>query len=168
MKKILITLLFSTILFLTGCGQMVEVPPANVGKILTKNGFSADVIQPSKFRLDPCIPYCDSLIILQAGDIPMKETMVVFMPQDKLNLTVEIRGTFSIPNDPKSLNMLFDRIPAEDNKISFERVYLTYGQPAIRGIVRNEIVKYTIADVLANRDAIGQNIHTAIVEKLVS
>lgn len=152
---------------LTGCGQSVEIPPAHVGKILTKNGFSPEIIPPSKFRLQSCMAYCDRLIVLEAGDTPLKEELVVFMPKDNLNLTVEIRGTFSIPTDKTVLNSIFDRVPAgENNFIDSNTIYNTYGQQAVRGIVRSEIVKYTIADVLTNRDVIGANIHAAIVDKL--
>lgn len=163
MKYITIALIA---LVLTGCGSKVEVPPAHVGKILTKNGFSPDTLTPSKFRLEACWAYCDALVTLEVSDSALNEKLVVFMPKDKLNLTVDIRGTFSIPNTPSTLDSLFDRVPAVDGKINARKVYTVYGQQAVRGIVRNEITKYTIQDVLANREKIGQNIHAAIVEKL--
>ena len=37
-------------LFLTACGQRVEVPPAHVAKIMTKDGYQEGVIGTSKFR----------------------------------------------------------------------------------------------------------------------
>ncbi len=45
-------------------------------------------------------------------------------------------------------------------------MYQTYGQQALRGIVRSELVKYTISDILSQRDVIGQNIHAAIQTKM--
>ncbi len=170
MKKICITLLVVSALFLIGCGSKVEIPPAHVGKILTKNGFAPDTLTPSKFRLEPCWAYCDSLVLLEVSDSSLNEQLTVFMPKDKLNITVDIRGTFSIPNVAKTINVLFDRVPASGDgitkKINASKIYGIYGRQAVRGIVRSEITKYTIQDVLANRTAIGENIHAAIAKKL--
>lgn len=167
MKKIFAVLTFA---LLTACGQHVEVPPAHVGKILTKNGYAPETVTPSKFRLEPCWAYCDHLVTLEVSDNKLNEKIKVFMPKDKLNLSVDIRGTFSIPNDEKTINTLFDRVPSEyagdTSKINADKVYSTYGQQAVRGIVRSEITKYTIQDVLENREAIAGNIHAAITKKL--
>lgn len=155
-------------LSLVGCGTGVEVPPAHVGKILTKNGYAPDTIQPSKFRLEPCSRYCDKLVLLEASDTPLNEgALKIFMPKDTLNVTVDIRGTFSVlPSDA-----LFDRVPADAlnntvSKIDSQKVYKTYGQQAVRGVVRSEITKYTIAQLMSEREAISQNIHAAIQKKL--
>ena len=158
-------------LLMVGCGTRVDIPPAHVGKILTKNGYAPDTLGPSKFRLPACMAYCDRLVVLQASDVGLKESMVVFMPEDKLNLVVEIRGTYSIPSTQKFVNSIFDRVVAQEtgtstSLISAAIVYETYGQQALRGIVRSEITKYTIADILSQREAIGQNIHAAITEKM--
>lgn len=162
---------------LTGCnqailGEKVEVPPAHVGKILTKNGFSPDTIPPSKFRLPRCIVWCDRLVLLEASDTMMKESFDLFMPMDELRLGVEVRGTFTIPSDPQTVGVLMDRLTTtrEVNSVTSlipaRSVYETYGRQAIRGVARSELVKYTIEDILSNRDGIGQNIHAAITERL--
>ena len=122
---------------LAGCGSRVEVPPAHVGKVLTKNGYAPDTISPSKFRLPACFAYCDRLVVLQASDVGLKETMTVFMPEDKLNLAVEIRGTYSIPATAKYVDTIFDRVVASEqsSSVSFigaDVVYQTYGQQAVR------------------------------------
>jgi len=82
MKNIVFLLLVG---LLTACGDKVEVPPAHVGKILTKNGYAPETIPPSKFRLPACWAYCDKLVLLQAADQGFKESMEVFMPKDSLN-----------------------------------------------------------------------------------
>lgn len=171
-KKMKLLTIIAALAVLTGCGARVEVPPAHVGKILTKNGYAPDTISPSKFRLPACFAYCDKLVVLQASDVGLKESMTVFMPEDKLNLQVEIRGTYSIPSATQHVDAIFDRVVSsttndgDTNYISADIVYQTYGQQAVRGIVRSEITKYTIADVLSKREAIGQNIHAAISQKL--
>lgn len=164
-------LLIATIVSaLTACGQAVEVPPAHVGKVLTRNGYNPETIQPSKFRLPWCWAYCDKLVLLEVSDSSLREDLTVFMPDDKLNLKVEVRGTFSIPSDENTINSLFDRLPAKGDgkvlRIDSHKVYSTYGQQAVRGIVRSELTKSTIQDVLSQREAIGQNAHETIARKL--
>lgn len=161
-----------SVLFLTACGTPVEVPPAFVGKKLTQNGYSPDTVPPSKFRLDPCFTYCDKLVLLEVSDSKLMEEMQIYMPQDKMNLVVEVRGTFSIPSDGKTVDAIFDRVtaePTDSNVVSMipgSKVYLTYGQQAVRGIVRSEITKYNIEEVMNQREKISANIHAALSDKL--
>ena len=96
--------------FLAACGQVVEVPPAHVGKILTKEGFRPDVVPPSKFRLAACMAYCDALVILEAADRGIKEEMNLFMPKDQLQLGFDVRATVSISNDQRTVDSIFARI----------------------------------------------------------
>ena len=172
MKAIQYTALLLTALVLSACGAKVEVPPAHVGKILTKNGYAPETIPPSKFRLEPCWAYCDKLVLLQASDVGFTEQMQVFMPEDKLNLTVEVRGTLTVPTAKEETEMLFNRLTSQQtsndrvNIISASMVYNTYGQQALRGVVRSEITKYGIQEVLENRETIGQNIHAAVMNKM--
>jgi regulator of protease activity HflC (stomatin/prohibitin superfamily) len=172
MKKLLIVL--ATMVVLVGCGEKVEVPTAHVGKILGKNGFAPDTLTPSKFRLEPCMTYCDKLVVAQVSDTGAKENMQLFMPKDKLNLTFDVRFTYSISRDGKTIDQLFDRLPAVEapegspfhNWITSNLVYNTYGAQAVRGIVRSEMVKYSIMEVMENRESIGKNIHATIASKL--
>lgn len=170
MKKVILMCLFSIFLVsaisIRACGEHVEIPPAHVGKILTKNGYAPETLTSSKFRLEPCWAYCDKLITLEVSDSALSESLKVFMPGDKLNLTVDVRGTFSIPKNDNVMNTLFERVPAEKGKIDANKIYHTYGRQAVRGIVRSEITKHTIQDILQDRDSIGQNIHAAIAKKL--
>lgn len=164
-----VVLLF--VLVLAGCGKPVEVPPAHVGKILGKNGYLPDVIPPSKFRMEPCWKYCDKLVTLEVSDFSFKEKIVVFMPEDKLNLTVDVRGTLSIPNQDSLINSLYDRVVSEGSGqrlglIRAHTIYKIYGQQALRGIVRSELVKNNITGIIAQRETVGANIHAAISEKL--
>jgi len=173
MKSMKIVLTLLTSLALTACGAKVEVPPAHVGKILTSNGYAPETIQPSKFRLPACFAYCDKLVILEASDRPFKETMTLFMPQDKLNLKIEVRGTYTVPTDDITVSAIFDRVPsvekADDTSlITAKMVYDTYGQQALRGVVRSELVKHTIPIILEQREAIGGNTHAVIAAKLKS
>lgn len=158
---------------MVGCGKAVEVPPTYRGVILTKNGYIPEVITPSKFRLPPCFRYCDALVLLQASDNAFKEDdLSVFMNKDKLKLDVEIRGTYSIPATQNYVERIFDKVTptkTNDSRVSVipsESIYNIYAKQALRGIVRSEIVKHSISDVLENREAIGESIHAAIQEKM--
>jgi regulator of protease activity HflC (stomatin/prohibitin superfamily) len=171
--KIKLIAVISVLMVLVGCGTKVEVPPANVGKILTKNGFAPETVPPSKFRLPACLSYCDRLVLLEASDNKLVELLTVFMPKDKLNITVDIRGTYSIPTSKKSVDSIYSKVVAQEmgnslSAITAKSVYATYGQQAVRGIVRSEITKYSISEVLAQREVIGQNIHAAIAAKLAA
>ena len=162
---------------LSGCGELAEVPPAHTGKILTKNGFKPDNIPPSKFRLDLCWAYCDKLILTELSDTGMKESFVLFMPQDQLNMSFDIRFTMSIRNDARSIDSIYSRVPAETSKEALDgldaggligslRVYETYGQPALREVVRTVVAKYKINEVASSREAINAEVYEKVAEAL--
>lgn len=164
MSVVLLTIL------LVGCGNTVEIPPAHVGKLSTSSGFQKGLIPPSKIRLDRFCFVCDSLILVEASDFPIKEDMKIFMPKDELNIALEVRGTFSIASDEKNVTQIFDRIGAvgegDVKKIGIEKVYKTYGEPIIREAVRSLITTYSIETLMNNRDAIGKELERVVREKL--
>lgn len=174
MKRItILVLVLLSVPLLVACGTTVEVPPAHVGKLSTKSGLQAGIIQPSKLRLGGMCLTCDNLILAEASDYPIKESMPIFMQQDTLNLTVEVRGTAAISSDEANVEKVFARVPAtpvENNdrvsKIGMGTVYVTYGQPIIRETTRTIITKYNIKQVMENRDSIGQEIWQAVRERL--
>lgn len=127
MFKIFATLML--VVGLTACGTRVEVPPAHVGKIMTKDGYREGVIGTSKFRLEPCISYCDKLVLLPVADQASIENMEIFMPQDKLTLKVSIRTNLTI-TDQKQIDALFNSLPpaAGEGAIWFYSECLTYFQ----------------------------------------
>ena len=63
---------------LTACGSRVEVPPAHVGKVMTKDGYQENLVPPSKFRLPVCFAYCDRLILLDTSDKTVQEPLEIF------------------------------------------------------------------------------------------
>lgn len=160
---------------LVGCGQSVEVPPAHVGKLSTESGLQEGIIQPSKFRLEGMCINCDNLILVEASDHGTQESMLIYMPKDQLNLTVEVRGVFSISSEKSNVEMVFARIPAdrvEDESrvriIPMTKVYNTYAQPVIRETARSILTGYTIAEVMENRDAISMQLAQEVRKRLVT
>ena len=169
MKKIVALLVLSVAL--VGCGEVVEIPPAHVAKLSTPNGLGGETLTPSKIRLSSFCITCDSLVLLQAADFGVKEQLTLFMPKDKLNLTIDVRGTLSLSNDKDTVNRVFSRIPPQQKSqrvslISMNSVYSTYAAPVIRTAVRSALTEYSIMDIMENREGIGSEIAADIKEKL--
>ena len=162
-------------LSLSGCiGEQTEVPPAHVGKMSTESGLQNGIIQPSKFRLEGFCFNCDSLILAEASDYGARESMQIYMPRDELNLTVDVRGIFSISAEEQNIEQVFARVPAVATNqarvrlIPMSTVYNTYAQPIVRETIRSVITKYSIAEVMENRDVISTEMSAAVRDRLAS
>lgn len=155
---------------LTACGARVEVPPAHQGKIMTKDGYQEGLIGPSKFRLSPCIVYCDNLVLLDASDKAVTETMTIFMPKDKLNLDIALRVTLSLNNN--MVDNLFATLKQDgevDNRvrsISWAQIYQTYAQQVILTETREYISQYSIAEISSSLDKVNSDLRVVLGEKL--
>lgn len=172
MKTVLKTFAaMAVVLSLVGCGQVVEVGPAQVAKIMTQNGYKDNVIPTSKFRLDMCFSYCDKLVVLDASDRSFKESMDLFMPQDKLLMTFDIRATMSLA--PKDYEQVFGKVQPQPLKntdsmymIPLEKVYLTYARDIIRAEAREFLSRYTIAEIASSREAINAELSARLSESI--
>lgn len=156
---------------LAGCGQSVQVPTAHTGKVLTKDGLKEGMIPPSKFRLDPCFAYCDSLVVLNTSDNPITETFNLFMPEDKLKMKFDVRMTLAV--DASKQELLFAKIPPSQANVSsqgfhyyvpLKKAYETYAQQVVRSVAREFMADFTISDIASNREVIGARLS----EKLTS
>jgi len=157
---------------LAGCmGETVEVPTAHRGMISTKAGLKQEVLPPSKQRLSNWCLTCDSLIIAEISDYGVSESFDLYMPKDRLNLSVEVRGTLATSDADSDLAMIFSRVSAQPisdrvKAIPAAVVYQTYAQQIVREKARAIIAKYDIATVMENRDAISTELHQAVVKAL--
>ena len=147
-------------------GQRVEVPPAHIGKILTKNGYAPESIPPSRFRLDACFWYCDRLVLIEASDTGVKETFKLFMPREQLNMSFDVRFTLAVRNDAQALDSIFDRVTSKRGVITISRIYDIYGQPIMREIVRTAMAKYTINEVASSRERINTELREVVTNAL--
>jgi len=164
----MITMVITT---LTACGVRVEVPPAHVGKLSTKSGMQEGIILPSKLRLGGFCFTCDSLILAEASDFQFKESMMIFMPIDQLNLTVDVRGIVTISTNEANLNSLYDKIPAIDldrrlKIIPMSKTYGVYGETVIRSAVRSVVTKYSIDHIMTNRESVSEELRACVREKM--
>jgi regulator of protease activity HflC (stomatin/prohibitin superfamily)/predicted small lipoprotein YifL len=157
-------------LSLVACGSKVEVPAAHVAKIMTKDGYKADTIGTSKFRLDWCWAYCDKLVLLDASDQAVSEKMELFMPEDKLNMTFDLRLTMII--NPNKYEELFARIPPVDQSgidvISWNKAYITYAQQIVRAEAREFLSGFTIAEIASSREAINAQLSERLTKSINS
>ena len=162
MKKTMLKLfaVMAVTLAMVGCGQLVEVGPAQVAKVMSQSGYKANIIPTSKFRLDMCWSYCDKLVVLDASDRSFKESMDLFMPKDKLLMAFEIRATMSLAS--KDFEQVFNKVqPAPMGNsdhmymIPLEKVYMTYARDIIRAEAREFLSQYTIAEIASSREAIN-------------
>ena len=157
-------------LSLVACGSKVEVPAAHVAKIMTKDGYKADTIGTSKFRLDWCWAYCDKLVLLDASDQAVSEKMELFMPEDKLNMTFDLRLTMII--NPNKYEELFARIPPVDQSgidvISWDKAYITYAQQIVRAEAREFLSGFTIAEIASSREAINAQLSERLTKSINS
>ena len=153
---------------LAACGSKVEVPAAHVAKIMTKDGYKADTIGTSKFRLDRCWAYCDKLVLLDASDQAVSEQMELFMPEDKLNMTFDLRLTMII--NPNKYEELFARIPPVDQNgvdvISWNKAYVTYAQQIVRAEAREFLSDFTIAEIASSRETINAQLSQRLTKSI--
>ena len=168
MKLTTIAIIAASTLGLAACGTKVEVPAAHVAKIMTKDGYKADTIGTSKFRLDWCWAYCDKLVLLDASDQAVSEKMELFMPEDKLNMTFDLRLTMIV--NPNKYEELFARIPpAEQNGvdvISWQKAYVTYAQQIVRAEAREFLSAFTIAEIASSRETINTQLSQRLTKSI--
>ncbi len=164
----IITLVSSAVL-LSACnpllGEKVEVPPAHVGKVLTKQGYKVGNVNPSRFRLERCVAYCDSLILLEMADRSKAESFKLFMPEDQLNMAFNVRMTVAI--NPAKIDEIYQKVAPINRKINFDSVYNVYARPIIRDEVRQIMAKYSINEIASNREKISAELFSKI-QKAIS
>ncbi|WP_299003043.1 SPFH domain-containing protein [uncultured Shewanella sp.] len=164
-KKIFKTsLILASVILLAAChpflGEKVEVPPAHVGKVLTKDGYKHGDVNPSRFRLDRCVAYCDSLILLEMADRGKTESFKLFMPKDQLNMEFNVRMTVAV--NPRKIDDIYKQIAPAKGKISFDSIYTVYARPIIRDEVRQIMARYSINEIASSREKISDELLTAV------
>ena len=170
-KFVAIAMISIAALTTTGCGQRVEVGPAQIGKIMSTDGYQKGTIPTSKFRLETCaFSACDKLVTLDQSDKTQTENVTIFMPGDKLQITVPVQATLAV--NPTKVDSLFSTLPPEDDKdgnaqtamINWGTIYKTYAQSVIASETTSFISKYTIAELSSNLEKINSELRTHLTE----
>lgn len=164
-------LVLAAMAMLTACGMRVEVPPAHYGKIMTKDGYREDVTGTSKFRLDPCMAYCDKLVLLDVSDKAYTENMEIFIPKDKLKLNVAVRVNLTV--DKKGAESLFDSLPPQSegesdrlSSIGRDVAYNTYAQQIIMTETREYLSQYSIAQISSSLEKVNSDLRVRLSKSL--
>ncbi len=164
------SLVLAGALVLSACGRMVEVPPAHVGKVMTKDGYQEGVIGTSKFRLSPCWAYCDKLVVLDVADKASVESLSIFIPADKLELAVDVQTTLSL-NSAKTENLFKTIAPqqldGDGSLIPWDRVYATYARQIVVTETREYLSKYSIAEIASSMEKVNNDLR-ALLTKAIS
>lgn len=158
-------------LAVVGCGQRVEIPPAHVGKIMTKDGYQENLIPTSKIRLDACWMYCDRLVVLDIADKAYKEDLNIFIPEDQLNLGVTVQATLSI--HPKKVEELFNSISPKEvsdevSMIESQRIYQTYASQIIQKEVREYLSKFSISQIASSNEKLNADLGVKLSEVIAA
>jgi regulator of protease activity HflC (stomatin/prohibitin superfamily) len=148
--------------FLVGC-DMVMVPPAHKGKVLTTKGYSPEILEPGKYTLWGR----DELVVLQTGTNTYRESVKVIM-SDKLTLTADVRFRGRISGvGTKAINAMFNDIThGGDYKVEFNEVYRIYGRMVVRNVTREILSKYTADDVHKNYARLSKEIGASVLDAL--
>lgn len=167
--KLLVAAVLVTVL--SACGTRVEVPPAHFGKVMTKDGYREGVVGTSKFRLDPCVAYCDKLVLLDVSDKAYTENMDIFIPTDKLKLSVAVRVNLTV--DKKGAEALFDSLPPQAegdseriSTIGRDVAYKTYAQQIIMTETREYLSQFSIAEIASSMEKINGDLRTRLSKSL--
>lgn len=160
-------------LSLAACGQRVEVGPAQIGKIMTDKGYQEGFIPTSKFRLDTCFAgtACDKLVILDVSDRSKAENIEVFMPEDKLLMTIQVQTTLQV--NPKKAEPLFNTLPqapveGEDqiSNIAWDSIYNTYARQIILAEAAEFVSKFNIPYIASNREAVNAQLRKHLSKQI--
>lgn len=156
-------------LAITACGESVQVPPAHVGKIMGRDGYQPNLIPTSQFRLPFCLTYCDKLVLLDVSDKSNFENLSIFIPEDKLNLEVQIRTTLSV--SPKRTEELFgSRTPKQETnsvyRIDGDDIYRTYAAQIIQTEAREYLSTMSISEIASSNEKVNADLRERISKSL--
>jgi bifunctional DNA-binding transcriptional regulator/antitoxin component of YhaV-PrlF toxin-antitoxin module len=143
-------------------GRYVYVPQGTLGKVLTPNGYSTDIIRPSRVHLG----LKDKIILLE-DIIVTKEEKVTVRMEGNLNLIVMVRFQIMLSRNDKNLNMLFASSKTKGSMITINSVYNTYGKIVVNKITREVISEYNILDVNKNFKRISKELYAAINKEFI-
>ena len=166
MKRILTLVLVAlTMLTITGC--MEQVPAGTRGKILGGSGWQPEVIPPSKVYVNTTWTMTpEKLFLIETTTKKYSQPFKVLL-SDKLTLNANVifRGRVTGNND--IINGLFNDMPMNDNIVTTDEVYSTYGKMVVLNTAREVLSKYTVDDVNKNYARITTELYNTIKPKLV-
>ncbi len=166
MKKILMIVLGAMLMLsLSACNS--QVPAGTKGKILGKNGWQPEIYPPSKVWLDEMTTTPERLFLIETTTQKFTQPIKVLL-SDKLTLSAQIVFRGRVTANEKVIQGLFNDMPMNDNIVTTQEVYNTYGKMVVLNTAREVISKYNVDEVNVNYARITTELYTAIKPKLVS
>lgn len=169
MRKILasLALVLMMAVGVTGCSR-VDVPPATKGKIVSSQGYSADVKETGRYLLW----FSEKMVLLDTSTQTYKERMAVKMADD-MTLNFDVVFRTRIAGNDKVINSMFNDIrptvSSDDSNVldvSLPMVYKVYGQAVVQNAARSVLNKYRNEEVAANFDKITQDLQIVLTERM--
>tara|TARA_B100001094_G_C18155439_1_gene786151 strand:+ start:911 stop:1801 length:891 start_codon:yes stop_codon:yes gene_type:complete len=156
--------------YTTILGNKVEVPSGYVGKIYSEKGMSQQIIKPSKFRLDSCFTYCDSLVVINTAANKHNLNFKTFMPKDQLYLEYSVTMILSIRHD--NLTEVFEKVPfvKKDSSMAYiesNNVFTRYAEPLLVSNIPSLLSQYSIYNIASMRKEINEMLMSE-VQKLLA
>lgn len=151
---------------LSGCGQDIE--PGFKGKIMDKNGYSADIRETGRVY----VWGSESLVLLETSTKNYSLPVTVKM-KDDMDLDFSVNFRTRVGGSDKVLNALFNDITADgDHKgtktITLDKVYSVYGNDVVSNVARSVVSKYAVSEVSNNYDQINHQLQTALKEAMAN
>jgi len=159
-----LVLLALVVTLFTGCNE--QIPAGYKGKIMTKDGWATEVYPPGTVWLNQfftTVP--DRLFLIQTTTKKYKQHIKVLL-KDKLTLEADIIFRGRITDNKKVVNHIFNDLTMNDNIVTIDEVYNTYGKMIVLNTARDVISKYTVDEVNKNYGRITVELYNAIKPKL--
>jgi len=164
MKKLLTVFAIFATMMLTGCYE--QVPAGHMGKIMGKNGFQPEVIPPSKIWLETTFTTVpEKLFLVETTTKKFSQPFKILL-KDKLTLRAEVVFRGRIRGDKKNVNFIFNDMTMNDNVVTYDEVYNTYGKMVVLNTAREVISQYNVDEVNQNYARITTELYQALEPKL--
>lgn len=118
-----------------------------------------------------CWTYCDKLVLLSTADQAREEKLSIFIPEDKLNISVGIKVTLSL--DPNKTEPLFNALPPQQLPgsdsvaiISWDQIYTTYAQQIVVTEVREYLSQYSIAQIASSMEKVNGDLRQRLGDRI--
>ena len=163
LKMVLVGVL--TLGVLTGCNQ--QIPAGHKGKVMGKTGFQPEVYPPSKVWLSDNIWNIthEKLYLVQTTTKKYAQPIEVLL-KDKLTLKAHVIFRGRITGDDNTINTIFNDMQMNDNVVTTDEVYNTYGKMVVLNTAREIISQYNVDEVNKNYARITVELYNAIKPKL--
>jgi len=157
--------LLAIVLGLQGCNE--QIPAGHKGKIMGKTGFQPEVFPPSKVWVDTIFTTVpEKLFLVQTTTKKYSQPIKVLL-KDKLTLRADIVFRGRINGTDKVINTIFNDMQMDDNVVTTDEVYNTYGKMVVLNTAREIISQYNVDEVNTNYQRITVELYNAIKPKLM-